>query len=333
MKRLVRFGITVGIIGLFYAILALFFKNSSQNMMKAIFPFSALCLVHCICYDLLECDSGFIRFIRAIIYYATVVFVTIISVKYSFAGIPLHASKYEIYEPIDHNSLITLCGSFPSVMLATIVTYASATDNKNRFMVWVSPLLALLGIIAGGLLVFFAAFIIGPWLAKVLIIVAIVVFVFILFTFVKEGSFVYSYSESSDSSSSSSGSKRGRSSSYSSSGDPVGDLRNHFSSIAMDNSRSIGVCFGVYISSWVEQSFYYYDSSKFGEVVFTVKFDIDESGLHAETENELRMVKNDLENFKRTIVNDIYNDANSIIGRVKNQNLGFGVVRVKVREE
>ena len=332
MKRLVRFGITVGVIGLFYAILVLFFKESSQNMMKAIFPFCALCLVHCVCYDLLECNSGFVRFIRAIIYYATVVFVTIISVKYSFEGLPLHASKYDIYEPIDHNSLILLCGCFPSVMSTTIITYVSATDNKGRFMVWINPLLALLVNIAGGLILFFAAFIIGPWLSKVLIILGIIIFVYVLFSLVKEGSFVYSYSESS-SSSSSSGSKRGHSPSYSSSGDPVGDLRNHFSSIAMDNSRSIGVCFGVYISSWVDQSFYYYESSKFGEVVFTVKFNIDESGLHAETENELRMVKNDLENFKRTVVNDIYNDANSIIGRVKNQNLGFGVVRVKVREE
>lgn len=331
-QKLIRFSITLGLLAIIFAVFALAFGDSGKGMMKGAFPFALLTLVHCIMWDLLDCNNGFLRFLRAVIFYGTAIFCTYLSIKYSFEGIPRHASQYDIYEPLemDQKVMFFLSGSFPTVMVLIIDSCIRGTNDKDKFMICLYPILGLIINLASGFVVFFAAFILGKWLAKVILFILIGILAIMVFTFIKEGDAIYFYKERSYSGSKGSS---GSSFTYSSSGDPEGDLKYYFSQIAMDNSRNTSICFGVYISCWVNQNFYYYSSSNQGEVMFTVRFDIDQSGLHAENENEMRMVKDEIESFKRSIFNDIKREANSLIRNVKSKHSNIGNIRVVINED
>ena len=67
-QRLIRFAITIGLLGIIFAILAFCFGDSGKDMMRGAFPFALLTIVHCIFWDLLDCQNGFLRFLRTLIF-------------------------------------------------------------------------------------------------------------------------------------------------------------------------------------------------------------------------------------------------------------------------
>lgn len=312
------------------------------DIMTPLFGWMAVGLINVICWDFLDVgilDNGFGIFLKRLIYYGCASFA--IFASFAVAYQDLVNGEFMMLNQLEKAAV---CGSLPATVTTLLICYFVDLKDYERT---ISPLSMVLGLISGGAVGYIISMIgAGSPLFAFILVVGISGFgLFLLIKLSIKTGFMFdsigtgSLGSSSSSYHSSTTSTRQTSSystpsrsssSYSSSSSSTysegyRQLEYQMSDICYRNSRSRNCSYGVSIRSSISKSLYGDDA------VFTVDFEIDTTGLCAQTQNEVNIAMRDIQNFEQEIMNDVYRDAEKLIKRLMDKYPDFYGVNLEVK--